>query len=81
MSASSLLRQTSDLLAEYAIKVEELKSILTEAYQQAKQLELTDYPIFMSIAENIGYDATGKKTAINELDIIGEELKKFINSI
>ena len=71
----------TDLLAEYAIKVEELKSILTEAYQQAKQLELTDYPIFMSIAENIGYDATGKKTAINELDIIGEELKKFINSI
>ena len=71
----------TDLLAEYAIKVEELKSILTEAYQQAKQLELTDYPIFMSIAENIGYDATGKKTAINELDIIGEELKKFINSL
>ena len=70
----------TDLLAEYAIKVEELKSILTEAYQQAKQLELTDYPIFMSIAENIGYDATGKKTAINELDIIGEELKKFLEA-
>ena len=27
------------------------------------------------------YDATGKKTNINELDVIGEELKKFINSI
>ncbi len=71
----------TDLLAEYATKVEELKSTLTEAYQQAKQQELTDYPIFMAIAENIGYDATGKKTTINELDIIGEELKKFINSI
>lgn len=71
----------ADLLAEYATKVEELKSTLTEAYQQAKQRELTDYPIFMAIAENIGYDATGKKTAVNELDIIGEELKKFINSI
>ena len=71
----------ADLLAEYATKVEKLKSTLTEAYQQAKQRELTDYPIFMAIAENIGYDATGKKTAINELDVIGEELKKFINSL
>lgn len=71
----------SDLLAEYANKVEELKSLLTDEYQQAKQKELTDYPIFMAIAENIGYDATGKKTSVNELDIIGEELKKFINSL
>ena len=71
----------TDLLAEYATKVEELKSTLTEAYQQAKQRELTDYPIFMAIAENIGYDATGKKTTTNELYVIGEELKKFIATI
>ena len=71
----------AELLAEYADKVEELKALLTDTYQQAKQKELTDYPIFMAIAENIGYDATGKKTAINELDVIGEELKKFINSL
>lgn len=71
----------SDLLAEYANKVEELKSLLTDEYQQAKQKELTDYPIFMAIAENIGYDATGKKTSINELDIIGKELKKFIETL
>lgn len=71
----------AELLAEYADKVEELKALITDAYQQAKQRELTDYPIFMAIAENIGYDATGKKTTINELDVIGEELKKFINSL
>ena len=71
----------AELLAEYADKVEEFKALLTDAYQQAKQRELTDYPIFMAIAENIGYDATGKKTTTNELDIIGEELKKFINSL
>lgn len=71
----------ADLLAEYGDKVEELKSFLTDQYQQAKKKELTDYPIFMAIAENIGYDATGKKTAVNELDIIGEELKKFIYSL
>ena len=71
----------ADLLAEYGDKVEELKSFLTDKYQQAKKKELTDYPIFMAIAENIGYDATGKKTAINELDIIGEELQRFITTI
>lgn len=71
----------ADLLAKYGDKVEELKSFLTDQYQQAKKKELTDYPIFMAIAENIGYDATGKETAVNELDIIGEELKKFINSL
>lgn len=32
----------------------------------------------MAIAENIGYDATGRKTTLNELDVIGEELGKFI---
>ncbi len=71
----------TDLLAKSANKVDELKSRLTDEYQQAKQRELVDYPIFMAIAEEIGYDATGKKTAINELDIIGEELKKFIETL
>lgn len=69
------------LLDEYANKVDDLKSRLIDEYQQAKQKELVDYPIFMAIAEEIGYDATGKKTAVNELDIIGEELKKFIATL
>lgn len=71
----------ADLLAEYAAKVDELKSKLADEYQIKKQKELPDYPIFMAIAEEIGYDATGKKTAVNELDIIGQELKKFIQSL
>ncbi|MBQ6770599.1 MAG: restriction endonuclease subunit M [Bacteroidales bacterium] len=71
----------SELLAEYASKVEELKTQLIEEYQQTKQRKLPDYPIFMAIADEIGYDATGKKTANNELDVIGEELKKFIKTI
>lgn len=71
----------SELLAEYASKVEELKTQLIEEYQQTKQSKLPDYPIFMAIAEEIGYDATGKKTANNELDVIGKELKKFIATL
>lgn len=71
----------ADLLAMYADKVDELKNRLTEEYQSTKQKQLPDYPIFMAIAEQIGYDATGKKIAVNELDIIGEELKKFIETL
>lgn len=71
----------TNLIDEYANKVEALKSHLVDEYQQAKQKELADYPIFMAIAEEIGYDATGKKTAVNELDVIGEELKKFITTL
>ena len=71
----------ASLLEEYAAKIDELKTNLTEQYLQAKQNKLPDYPIFMAIAEEIGYDATGKKTATNELDVIGEELKKFIATL
>ena len=71
----------SELLSEYAIKIDDLKTYLLEEYQQTKQSELPDYPIFMAIAEEIGYDATGKKIANNELNVISEELKKFIITI
>ena len=71
----------ADLLAMYADKVDELKNRLKGEYQSTKQKQLPDYPIFMAIAEQIGYDATGKKIAVNELDLIGEELKKFIETL
>ncbi len=34
--------------------------------------------IFMAIAEDIGFDATGKPTKVNELDEIGVALADFI---
>ena len=34
----------------------------------------------MAIAEDIGFDATGKPTTVNELDEIGAELAKFIKA-
>lgn len=88
LNSATLIKQldaykqwNAELLAEYSTKIDELKSRLYEEYQHTKQSELPDYPIFMASAEEIGYDATGKKTAINELDFIGEELKKFINNL
>jgi type I restriction enzyme M protein len=62
-------------------KVNLFKEELTEKYFLAKQTSLDDYPIFMAIAEDIGYDATGRNTNNNELIEIGKELQKFIAHI
>ena len=35
----------------------------------------------MAIAEDIGYDATGKSTGNNELELIEKELKNFISHL
>lgn len=71
----------AETAAEYTEQQNALKETLEEAYQQAKQSKLPDYPIFMAIAEDIGYDATGKQTGNNELDIIGAELTRFIAEV
>ena len=65
---------------QYSQKILELKEQLEERLAEL-QKEIIDYPIFMAIADEIGYDATGKETAVNDLEMIGTELKKFINSL
>lgn len=67
--------------AEFTEQINQLKQELEDAYIQRKQSELPDYDIFMAIAENIGYDATGKPTGANELDIIQTELARFIEQV
>ena len=67
--------------ADYKIRIEKIKEVIQGAYTNQCQLELPDYPIFMAIAENIGYDATGKAVATNDLDAIGKELKNFMTSL
>ncbi len=66
---------------QYNQKVVDLKEHLEEQYAHMRKTEILDYPIFMAIAEEIGYDATGKETSVNELELIGKELKKFIKNI
>ena len=67
--------------SKYIDKINLLKEELNQAYIEKSRTQLPDYPIFMAIAEEIGYDATGKSTEINELEWISEELTKFINYI
>ena len=71
-------KQITDL---YNQKVAELKEQLKEQYEMMRKKELEDYCIFMAITEQIGYDATGKETPENELELIGEELKQFIEKL
>lgn len=72
---------SADISSYYTDKINDLKEEMTEAYQKEKQKRLPDYPIFMAIAEDIGYDATGKSTGNNELDLVAEELIKFIATL
>ena len=67
--------------AEYNDQIEALKEALSDQYAEEKQKVIKDYPIFMAIAEDIGYDATGKLTNNNELEFIGKELARFIAMI
>lgn len=73
--------EKSAVQTAFTDKVNLLKEELTEKYFLAKQTALDDYPIFMAIAEDIGYDATGRNTNNNELTEIGKELAKFIAHI
>jgi type I restriction enzyme M protein len=66
---------------EYNRQIADLKDQMNDLYMDEKQKTLADYPIFMAIAEKIGYDATGKTIPENELEIIGQELKHFIQYI
>jgi type I restriction enzyme M protein len=68
----------ADTSQYYNEKIDEVKENLQDEYLKRLGEELTDYPIFMIIAENIGYDATGRKSGVNELEQIAPELKTFI---
>ena len=54
-----------------------VKASLVFLRRKGENEELGNYPIFMAIAEHIGYDATGRKDPQNDLDKIYEEYQKF----
>ncbi|MDE5419147.1 N-6 DNA methylase [Labilibaculum sp. DW002] len=63
------------------LQITDLKEDLADKFILKKQEVLDDYPIFMAIAEDIGYDATGRSTGNNELEMIETELTRFINGL
>jgi type I restriction enzyme M protein len=71
----------AEISAKYTVQLNDLKEKLEDAFLIAKRNQLPDYPIFMAIAEDIGYDAAGKNTGNNELEVIGIQLARFINEV
>lgn len=57
-----------------------VKSSLVFLRKKKDNERAESYPIFMAIAAHIGYDATGRKDSINDLNTILEEYGKFENN-
>lgn len=75
------IEKKKEITDKYNQKITDLKEELSDLYIEEKQKKLDDYQIFMAIAEKIGYDAAGKTISENELEIIGNHLKSFINKL
>jgi type I restriction enzyme M protein len=57
-----------------------VKSSLVFLRRKGKEEILGDYPIFMAIADYIGYDASGRTTQKDDLPLILDEYKNFKNN-
>ncbi len=75
------IEETQAIADDYGAQLDALRFRLAEIYEERRRKGLPDYDIFMAIAEDIGYDATGRYTKTNELELIGEELSRFILTI
>lgn len=71
-------QQTTVQLDALNGQISALKNKAEAKYQELLSEKMPDYPIYMAIADNVGYDTTGKEIAQNDLREIGEELKAFI---
>ena len=65
---------------EYKEKIDAVKEALAD--KNAEDIrqwvrENANHPIFMAMAEHIGYDATGRKDPVNDLNAICDEYHKF----
>ena len=68
----------AEISAEAEKATAELREELERQYSEKFGEIMPDEEIFMAIAEDIGFDATGKETKVNELDEIGTALADFI---
>lgn len=73
--------ESKEITDHFRTQADEFKYELSELYEERRRQDLPDYPIFMAIAEDIGYDATGRASKTNELEPISGELERFINAI
>lgn len=75
------VREAKSISDRYGTKLDLLRYRLNEVYDERRRNVLPDYLILMAIADDIGYDATGRDTKKNELEGLASELSQFINAI
>ena len=78
---SDFIEAVKNISEEYTKRLDDIRYNLVEKYEEYRRKHLPDYEIFMAIAEDIGYDATGKLTGNNELDKIVDRLNEFIKTV
>ncbi|WP_114716646.1 restriction endonuclease subunit M [Vibrio cholerae] len=66
---------------DYNERIANLREALEDDFLAKVKAQVEDYPIFMAIAEDIGYDATGRSTSQNELDTVTRELARFLEQL
>jgi type I restriction enzyme M protein len=76
-----LVLKKQELSDEIDEKIETTKELMQEMFEEKYKAKVTDYAILMAIANDIGYDATGKEIQNNDLIQISEELSKFIKAV
>lgn len=77
--AEEMLRNKKQAaVEEFDEKIEKVREELSDTYEDKYKNSLNNYPVFMAIAEEIGYDAIGRETGRNELPDISKELAAFI---
>lgn len=80
-TAEQLANKKQLVTEEFDEQIAYTREKLSETYLEQYKKAFTDYPVFMAIAEEIGYDAAGKETGKNELPQIAKELAKFIGAV
>ena len=78
--AASDLESESRIEEEYKEKIDAVKEALAD--KNAEDIRQwvrknANHPIFMAMAEHIGYDATGREDPINDLNAICDEYRRF----
>lgn len=77
--ADSEYKQEFDKIAAQAEKeTADLRGRLGDEFIDKMKADIPDEDVFMAIAEDIGFDAAGKETKVNELEEIGRQLSAFI---
>jgi type I restriction enzyme M protein len=72
-----------EISEQYGDKIDSFKEELEERYRAERQRQLLDYPVFMAIADNIGYDGAGKNThkVISREELTDETGSKLFKEI